>query len=97
MCRSRRELSNAYLLAKFCFDTAENEPSKVYPIGRRRAAELRAGGKFILAARGLLRPRYSRFDARWKLSVVSTKASFEFTARKLATAKLAPPASLVTA
>ena len=29
LCRSRRELSNAYLLAKFGFDTAENEPSKV--------------------------------------------------------------------
>ena len=29
MCRSRRELSNAYLLAKFGFDTAENEPSKI--------------------------------------------------------------------
>ena len=29
MCRSRRELSNAYLLAKFGFDTAENEPCKV--------------------------------------------------------------------
>ena len=28
-CRSRRELSNAYLLAKFGFDTAENEPFKV--------------------------------------------------------------------
>ena len=27
LCRSRRELSNAYLLAKFGFDTAENEPS----------------------------------------------------------------------
>ena len=26
LCRSRRELSNAYLLAKFRFDTAENEP-----------------------------------------------------------------------
>ena len=25
-CRSRRELSNAYLLTKFGFDTAENEP-----------------------------------------------------------------------
>ena len=25
MCRSRRKLSNAYLLAKFGFDTAENE------------------------------------------------------------------------
>ena len=29
LCRSRRELSNAYFLAKFGFDTAENEPSKV--------------------------------------------------------------------
>ena len=28
MCRSRRELSNANLLAKFGFDAAENEPSK---------------------------------------------------------------------
>ena len=29
LCRSRRELSNAYVLAKFGFDTAENGPSKV--------------------------------------------------------------------
>ena len=29
MCRSRRELSNAYFLAKFGFDTAENEPCQV--------------------------------------------------------------------
>ena len=35
MCRSRRELSNAYLLEKFGFDTAENEPCKVCPIARR--------------------------------------------------------------
>ena len=26
LCRSRRELSNEYLLAKFALDTAENEP-----------------------------------------------------------------------
>ena len=32
LCRSRRELSNAYLLAKIRFDTAENEPSKACPI-----------------------------------------------------------------
>ena len=32
LCRSRRELSNAYFLAKFGFDTAENEPSKVCPM-----------------------------------------------------------------
>jgi len=29
LCRSRRELSNEYLLAKFGFDRAENEPEKV--------------------------------------------------------------------
>ena len=29
MCRVRRELSNEYLLAKFGFDTAENESLKV--------------------------------------------------------------------
>ena len=29
LCRSRRELSNEYLLAKFGFDTAENEHCKV--------------------------------------------------------------------
>ena len=28
LCRYRRELSNAYFLAKFRFDTAENEPAK---------------------------------------------------------------------
>ena len=28
LCRSRRELSNPYLIAKCGFDTAENEPSK---------------------------------------------------------------------
>ena len=33
MCRPRRELSNAYVLAKFRFDTAENEPSKTYVNG----------------------------------------------------------------
>ena len=32
MCRSRRELSNAYFLSTFGVDAAENEPSKVCPI-----------------------------------------------------------------
>ena len=31
LCRSRQKLSNAYLLAKFRFDTAENEPYKICP------------------------------------------------------------------
>ena len=38
LCRSRRELSNAYLLAKFRFDTAENEPCQVCPSKERHRA-----------------------------------------------------------
>ena len=40
--KSRRELSNPYLLSNFGFDTAENEPCKVCPIdscGRTAIAE----------------------------------------------------------
>ena len=37
LCRSRRELSNEYLLAKFGFDTAENEPCKVCPLSAYRS------------------------------------------------------------
>ena len=36
--RSRRELSNAYLLAKFGFDTAKNETSKVWQPTRHALA-----------------------------------------------------------
>ena len=39
LCRSRRELSNAYLLAKFGFDTAENEPCQICPIEPSRNAK----------------------------------------------------------
>ena len=41
LCRSRRELLNAYFLAKFRFDAAENEPPKVCPIepGLQRSIE----------------------------------------------------------
>ena len=35
-CRSRRELSNEYLLAKIGVDTAENEPCKVCPLSAYR-------------------------------------------------------------
>ena len=46
--RSRREPSNAYLLASFCFDTAENEPCKVCPIERcfPRGPPRRSGERF---------------------------------------------------
>ena len=58
-CRSRRELSNAYLLAKFRFDTAENEPSKSLPdradlfSGSPAPAAGAAGGPRRLRAAGL--------------------------------------------
>ena len=32
LCRSRREVSNAYLVAIIGFDTEENEPCKVCPL-----------------------------------------------------------------
>ena len=37
LCRSRRELSNDYLLAKIGVDTAENEPCKVCPLSAYRS------------------------------------------------------------
>ena len=53
LCRSRRELANAYFLAKFGFDTAENEPCQVCPIPRFHAAERLVH----TASRGLPRAR----------------------------------------
>ena len=41
LCRSRRELSNAYFLAKFGFDTAVNEPCKVCPLSAYRSPRFR--------------------------------------------------------
>ena len=37
MCRFRRELSNAYLIAKVAFYTAVNEPCKVCPLSAYRS------------------------------------------------------------
>ena len=54
LCRSRREFSNAYLLAKFGIETAENESSDVCrarrgPVAGRRNA--RASGPVVWAGR----------------------------------------------
>ena len=38
LCRSRRELSNAYFLARFGFDASENEPCQVEPPAEPLAA-----------------------------------------------------------
>ena len=40
-CRSWREFSNVYLLAKDGFDTVENQPCKVYRSPRRSSASMR--------------------------------------------------------
>ena len=37
LCRSRQELSNAYFVAKFGFDTAVNEPFHVCPFSAYRS------------------------------------------------------------
>ena len=42
LCRSRRELSNAYLLANFGFDTAESKPCKVCPLSSLRSDAVQA-------------------------------------------------------
>ena len=48
MCRSRRELSNAYFLAKFGFDTAENEPFQVCPLSAYRSPRFGTLGTVVL-------------------------------------------------
>ena len=73
-CRSRRELSNAYFLANFGFDTAENEACKVCllsatpdPPGPPEHARgpRRGGGAGLAARRHLLRrPARPRRDHR---------------------------------
>ena len=47
LCRSRRELSNEYLLAKSGVDTAENEPCKVCPLSAYRSPRSAVGGTRI--------------------------------------------------
>ena len=53
LCRSRRELSNAYLLAKFGFDTA----SRTSPPKSARGPPARQGGPPELGRRGSVRRR----------------------------------------
>ena len=43
LCKSRRELSNEYLLANIGVDAAENEPRKVWRIGVKSAPSWKSG------------------------------------------------------
>ena len=73
LCRSRRELSDAYLLAKFGFDTAETEPCEVcVPWGLRYLiglSELPPSGTPKLASNPLLgdRERAASVKSKWKI------------------------------
>ena len=52
MCRSRQELSNKHLLTKFGFDTAENEPLKVWQQMSQKLEKMRtATGRLERRAR----------------------------------------------
>ena len=71
MCRSRRELSNAYFLAKFGFDTAENErlTRKVQLARQTRLTRVTVRRKLGLTQsstqhRGRLRPRSAKDSRR---------------------------------
>ena len=50
MCRSRRELSNEYLVEKIGFDTAENELCKVCPLSAYGSPRFECGEEVTPAA-----------------------------------------------
>ena len=59
-CRACKMLSNAYFLAKFRFDTAENEPAKNlqnFAVGRSRASNLQRHRRGARAGRRQRRRR----------------------------------------
>ena len=63
LCRSRRELSNEYLLAKIGVDTAENEPLEVwgkYSILFNRVLSLKAAPLALLRKRERISVRFVR-------------------------------------
>ena len=65
LCRSRRVLSNQYLLAKFGFDTADNEPSKVCRIrSALRGASARGASTARRARAKLGRPTLGSLSGR---------------------------------
>ena len=67
MCRSRRELSNEYLLAKIGVDTAENEPLEVWEktIQYYSFVSLMVMDKRSKAAVNVLRSTAARYWAPW--------------------------------
>ena len=81
MCRSRRELTNEYLLAKFGFDTAENELSRqrqanaLSALLSERGSILRTQMNKLYRARSLLyRRQILQVNVRWKAHLCSLAA-----------------------
>ena len=66
LCRSRGELSNAYLLAKSGFDTAENEPCKVCPLSVCSSPEVHPSSRLETLSR---MPCFGRFRYYSSLSL----------------------------
>ena len=93
LCRSRRELSNAYVLAKFGFDTADNDLTRVrqldenpiqlrvrFFLGLRLEAfqALRFAGLLFLArGRPVMLPSASRQEPQLKGSLSNLSLIFQ--------------------
>ena len=63
--RSRRELSNEYLLAKIGFDTAENAPCKVCPLSAYRSL------RFVSDRSSIFQDDYSSSIAAARLELLA--------------------------
>ena len=69
LCRSRRELSNAYLLAKFGFDTAVNEPFEVCPLSAYRSPRLQKEEAHRMTDTSIeLRPERVKASRPWPIT-----------------------------
>ena len=76
MCRSRRELSNAYLLAKFGFDTASRTSPVKFLLARASQGRIGDGSVFDQFAKdylGGLQKHPLRETAQWRISTEETK------------------------
>ena len=73
LCRSRRELSNKYLFAKFGFDTAENEPCKVCPLSAYRSPRSDSQTSRAQKAESITEKEASKADLDLKVENASEK------------------------
>ena len=76
LCGSRQELSNAYFLTKFHFDTAENEPCQDCPT--EQCSRSARAGRTARWSSARLRGRMPSFSSRSELSALSSRLSSFF-------------------